>query len=189
MIFFREISPEVVIVSSAGIGQAYPNAPVIGARWSCDLMWDVAPSPKLLRFTYCTVFDDIVHALGVDPKFLLIVAARLGGDFSECNPSVHDVTLGIKAALVAISFKHSLAVAQVFENLPNENAHALQKVSTIKTRSRDMRACYSAKYAATRANILIRVMGVCGATGKRSTAGDAVDRTVDLDMPHPWPLR
>lgn len=69
------------------MGQAYPNAPIIGARWSCGLMQDLAPSPKLLRFTYCIVFDDIAHALGVGPKFLLIVEARFGGDFSAYNPS------------------------------------------------------------------------------------------------------
>lgn len=148
MLFFRESSPDVGIVLwlPADTNQKYAEAPVVGADWSCDLFRNTGSSRKLLSFTYCTVADDVAHALGVDPKFLPILGACLGGDLTACDPSVYDVTFRIKSALVDKHFEHGSAVAQAFKTLRNEDVHALSMVSSMKARAKGTRECHNGKY-------------------------------------------
>lgn len=143
MLFFRQTPPDVgvVLLPSAGMHQKHPISTVNGAEWAWDLIRDVASCPKLLRLSYCTVTDDVAYALGVEPRLLPILAACLGGDLSAFDPSVYDMTVCIKSALVDMHFDHGSAVAQEFKSLAKEDIQARTVVSNMNTTSRTTWAC------------------------------------------------
>lgn len=148
VLFFRESSPDVgiVLLSSVAMDRKYSTAPVFGVEWSCILFEDTASYHKLPRFTYCTVADDVANALGVDARFMPILAACLGGDLSVYDPSVYGVTVRIKSALVNDHFGHGSAAAQALYSLAHDDSRALGKRMRVETGGRSMRACPNRKY-------------------------------------------
>lgn len=149
MLFFRGSSPEVGVVLMSSYAMEHEGddkPPVIGARWSCDLRREVASHSKLLSFTYCTTTDDVAHALGVEPELLPVLAACLGGDLSTDDPSIYNLTVGIKSALVEKHFEDGSGVAEAFKHLANEDEHALNQTLRRQSFRNGRRACSYGKY-------------------------------------------
>lgn len=138
MFFFRQSAHGVNVVLISSQKESH-NALMIGAQWSCDLHQAATSNINLLRFTYCTITDDVAHALGVEPELLPVLAAYLGGDLSTYDPNVYNATVHIKSSIVDKHFEDGSPGAQAFKHLAHE-------VLKMKTRNRGAQECFNGKY-------------------------------------------
>lgn len=116
-----------------------------GANWSCDISG--IGSSKYLRFTYCNIDEDVAGAhgaFGVEPRFLPVLAACLGGDLSAYDADVRRFTVGVKSALVNAHFADP-DVAKAFKSLTNQTRRE-QEVARTRGRAGSRSVTWECKY-------------------------------------------